>query len=864
MDLLEREQQLAALAAYAEEVRAGAGRLVLVSGEAGVGKSSLLEEAEPGLTHLRWAWGVCDGGFTPRPMGPLTDISEQLGARLREVVTRNAGRAELFASLLHELSEAPTALVFEDVHWADEATLDLIRYLARRLQRHPALVLVSYRDEELAPDHPLRLVLDALAPQRVTRRIALPRLTSAAVARLAEGSHVDAGELHALTGGNPYFVTEVLSSAPGTMPTSARDAVLARVAKLGHRPRAVLQAAATIGTKVDPDVLREVAGCAADDLDDLVSSGLLVSDQRLLRFRHELARLAVSEATPAHRRTDLHRRILAELSARGADDAVLAHHAEGAGDAAAVLVHAPAAAVRSAALSAHREAAAQYARAVRWATRDDRERAELLDALSTELGLLDRWQEAEEVGRDALDLWRALGDRLREGSCLHLLSRTVWRLGDGSQSEALLGEAVTILEPLGLTPELARVRVQQAGHAMICGRFSEAIEWADVAIEHGRELDLADVVADALNNRGTTCYASGGDGGEALTEAIEVAIRAGLGEQTGRALTNRFGVLLDTMRYAEADRAFHEAWAWCEDHDVPTYGNCLLGERAELLERLCRWDEAVVLAGELLARVDLSPVNRLHSWLVLAQIGLRRGDPSAQQMLGEGVRVAETTEEPQWLLPFGLTRLEGHWIEGDDDLASAVLHDLLPIIGRGAPSHQGAVAVWASRLGIHHEATNLLSPFTLELAGDTATAATRWQGLGADYPAALALVTGSDADGWRHGLDLLDRLGAEATARGVRRRLRAAGVRGLDRARRTATLAHPAGLTRREQEVLALLAGGRTNDDIAAALVISPKTVDHHVSAVLGKLGVPNRREAATAARERGLLTPDGEPAAAT
>ncbi|HEX6151295.1 helix-turn-helix transcriptional regulator [Nocardioides sp.] len=862
MELLEREQQLGALSAYAGEVGSGAGRLVLVSGEAGVGKSSLLEAAERELVDLRWAWGVCDGGFTPRPMGPLVDVSEQLGPELRSAVARDAGRQELFTTLLNELADQTTALVFEDVHWADEGTLDLIRYVARRLQRRPALVLVSYRDEELAPAHPLRLVLDALAPERVARRIALPPLTTAAVARLAADSELDPDELYRLTAGNPYFVTELLSADPGTMPTSARDAVLARVARLGHRPRAVLQTAAAIGARVDPDVLCAVSDCRPDDLDDLVSSGLLVSDQRLLKFRHEIARRAVNEATPAHRRTDLHRRILAELRRQGADDAVLAHHAEAAGDGAAVLVHAPAAGARSAALSAHREAASQYQRAVRWATRDDRERAGLLDALSTELGLLDRWEEAEEVGRDALTLWRTLGDGLREGDCLTRLSRVVWRLGRGKESDQMIAEATAILSPLGATPELARALTQQAGASMTSGRFAEAIKQGNRGLELGRSLGMTDVVADALNNIGISEQALGGDWLASMEESVAVATAGGLGEQAGRAFVNLFCGYKQALRYDDAERAFDAAWAWCEDHDVPTYGNCLLGERNEILERLGRWDEAWDLAHELFGK-HMSPINRLHPMLVTAQIALRRGADDARERVEQVTALARALGEPQWIVPTEIARAEYHWTAGEDDLAAQAIESVVDILPLTVPWVRAEASVWERRLGLSVTTVDPPEPFSLELAGDARAAAEMWQRLGADFPAALAVVGSADEVDWRQGLDLLDRLGADATASGVRRRLRSAGARGLPRRRRSETRAHPAGLTQREQEVLALLTEGRSNDEIADALVISPKTVDHHVSAVLGKLGVPNRRAAAALALEQGLagLPGEAEPA---
>jgi DNA-binding CsgD family transcriptional regulator/tetratricopeptide (TPR) repeat protein len=793
-------------------------------------------------------------------MGPLVDVSEQLGPGLRDAVARDAGRQELFTTLLRELSDQTTVVVFEDVHWADEGTLDLLRYVARRLQRNPALVLVSYRDEELAPDHPLRLVLEALAPERVARRIALPRLTTAAVARLAEGSELDPDELYRLTAGNPYFVTELLSTSPGEMPTSARDAVLARAARLGHRPRAVLQTAAAIGARVDPDVLRAVSDCQPADLDDLVSSGLLVSDQQLLKFRHEIARRAVSEATPAHRRTAMHRRILAELRRHGTDDAVLAHHAEAAGDGAAVLVHAPAAAARSAALSAHREAASQYQRAVRWATRDDRERAGLLDALSTELGLLDRWEEAEEVGRDALTLWRALGDRLREGDCLTRLSRVVWRLGRGSESDQLIADATAILSPLGPTPELARALTQQAGASMTSGRFEEAIEQGGRGLELGRSMGMTDVVADALNNIGISEQALGGDWLASLEESVAVATAGGLGEQAGRAFVNLFCGYKQSLRYAEAERAFAAAWAWCEDHDVPTYGNCLLGERDEILERLGRWDDALDLAKELESK-HMSPINRLHPMLVTGLIAVRRGTDDARDRVEQVTALARALGEPQWIVPTEMARTELHWTAGEDDLAAQAIESVADTLSLTVPWVRAEASVWERRLGLAITTADPPEPFSLELAGDARGAAEMWQQLGADFPAALALVGSADEDDWRQGLDLLDRLGADATASGVRRRLRSAGARGLPRRRRSETRAHPAGLTQREQEVLTLLTEGRSNDAIADALVISPKTVDHHVSAVLGKLGVPNRRAAAALALERGLVGLPGETA---
>ena len=860
MQLLEREPSLASLAGYAREARHGDGRLVLVAGEAGVGKSALIEQLQGDLADARWSWGTCDGLFTPRPLGPLFDLAAQLGGELEELCRAGAGREDLFRALLRQVSEPGTVnvVVIEDVHWADEATVDLLRFLGRRLRDAPVLLITTYRDEDLTASDPLRAALGEIARQRTTRRVELAPLSADAVRILAGSSGLDAAELYRLTGGNPFYVTEVIQAGISEIPAAARDAVLARAMRLSGESRQVLGVAALIGTRSDLPLIESVTACPPQAVDEILASGLLAGDGGWLRFRHEIARLAVEQAVPAHRRSAIHARILVALESAGCEDhARLAFHAEGAGDGPAVLRYASSAARQAAELASHREAAAQFERALRFAGEADPATvAGLYDGLAYELGLLDRWDDAVDAGERALARWRQVGDRLRESATLRHLSHTMWRLCHGAEAKAAIEAAVAILEPLGPSAELARAYANLAGDRMEDGQSDAAIELSRRAQALAGSLGLSDVLSDALNTEACAISIKGGEWTSLMQRALEIAVSGRMQAQAGRAYANMHAAYCVQRRFDEAQRCFVEAIAYCDEHDIGTYGTCLRGEWTGALEKMGQWEESASLSVELLTGRHASPVNRINPLMSLGKIRARRGEAGAWEHLDEAVAAADGTGEAQWIISGRLARAEAHWLEGKPDSAARDAELADDVCAQGDAWDRGAAAAWLQRTGSDRPPReDLAGPYRLQAEGNGEEAAELWLGLGCPYEAALALHDTDQETALRRALKIFTDLGAPAAAQLARHKMRRLGIRSIPAGPRTATRAHPLGLTRREREVLDLICAGHTNAEIAAKLFISPKTVDHHVSSVLAKLDAPTREVAATHAARLGLVS---------
>ena len=869
MTLLERDQPLAALS-HALAASCVQGQVAAVSGEAGVGKTALLgalAAREPASTAF--IWGACEALSTARPLGPLLDMAPDLGTDFEALLAATAPRHQVFAAFATCVARRapPTVVVFEDVHWADEATVDLLRYVGRRLHRIRALIVITWRADEVGADHPLHLVLGEL-PSMSTHHIGLEPLSLAAVSRMA-GDTRDPQAIYALTSGNPFFVTEIVRAAGEGVPASVRAAMLARRISLSAEARQVVDFVSVVPGRAEIDMVRASVTPDTEILMQAVDVGLLTFDGRALGFRHELARLAVLESLPLLRVQELHHlvhRSLAAFSDRAGVLARLVHHAVGAGDGDAVQHFAPAAARQAASLGAHREAAAHYRTAIAWSGSSST-RAELVELLAYEYYLTGDIEAARKARTEALEWWRELAVPKAVGRNVRWLSRLAWFLGDYAEARRRAMEAIEVLSPLGEDEELAMALSNRAQLHMLAHESESCIVLGERAIDMARRIGSIEVLSHALNNVGSVrAYADDLSGRRLQEESLALALDHDLHEHAARAFTNLSSCSIHGRDYAYARRWLDRGINYSLERDLDSWRLYMLAWRARLLSETGRWAEAEADCATVIGSPRTAPVARIPALVALGLLRARQGSPDAAGLLDQALTLALPTAESQRLVPVHGARAEHALLEGRLDAARAEAEAGLALVGpanhfwdrdylryqiwradggkdggKDAPHREGNAGITPS------------SPHGTSLLGDWRGAAEAWQRLDCPYERAEALADG-DIPAMEEALETFLALGAAPAADRVRQGLRREGVMRLRRGPRSSTRAHPAGLTRRESEILELLARHLSNPAIGDRLFVSPKTVEHHVSAILAKLDVTTRDQAVAEARRRGWI----------
>jgi DNA-binding CsgD family transcriptional regulator len=856
IELLEREEQLKRLEKAFVLVRGGSGRVVAIAGEAGVGKTTLVERfiADVGA-QARVHRGACENLSTPEALLPLRDIVRASG----EAFDPTGDHIRSFESLLGILSlpALPSVVVIEDLHWADTVTLDLIRFLTRRIRGVRALILLTYRDEELDARSPMRSLLGEAPPGSV-ERMTIESLSKGAVIKLAERVGKSGEALFALTAGNPFLVTETLA-VDGDVPTDAvRDATLARAARLPPEARVVLEVVSIFPRRTDTAIVADLSkGAFNAGLDACVERGMLVLDGAMLSFRHELARRAMESSIAPSRHRELHQAVVNELVRRPtARASEIAHHAERAADVPALLKFARHAGDEAARAGAAREAASHYSAILAHRpSLDETVAVELLECFAEQSYLMGAADRAMSAMLEASSRRRLLGNVLELGRDLTRLSRYSWICGRRQDAESFIAEAIVVLERIPPGLELAWAYSHQSQLEMLASKMDAAVLWGNRALTLAEQLGAEEIIIHALANIGTAKadHVRAGGGGE-VERSFQLASAGNYHDHVERASCNLTCQYYNRRDYPSSLVYLERGVAYAAARELTHWEGYLRGWRAMILVDQGDWTAAEGEIETILSRVYASDVYRFPALVALARLRLRWGEPDAATPLEEVRRLATSQAELQRSLYLGVLLAERAWlsdVEGAEiSEATTSLREIYALaVNRGALWAADDAALWLHTVcDVELDAAALASPFREHCEGRWQAAAAGWAVLGRPYEEAMALSEGDD-EAQRRALEIFDRLSAGPAAARLRRRMRAKGLRAIPRGPIADTRANPSGLTRRQTQVLSLVDEGLSNMEIATRLCISPKTAEHHVSAIIARLGVASRRDAAVAAR---------------
>lgn len=883
--LLERADAIQGFTNIADDV-SQAGKILLISGEAGIGKTSLLEHMRLTMEgRIDMLWSGCDPLFTPRPYAPLHDFAKFLSSELSALLETsdspikisNKIAATLYANL--ENLQQPIVIVIEDVHWADHATLDLLKFLVRRISFVKCMLCLTYRDDEVTVEHPLSSVLN-LAPSAHTTRIQLQPLSVKAVENLTKSTYHNAEDLHKITAGNPFFITEILASKANqeqAIPSSIHDAIGTRLYHLAEGERTLLQTLSLIPYSIPVVLIEHLFGEQGETYAmACVARKLLQCDAKgEFRFRHELARLATLASLLVIKQKRLHCNILASLEELGLTHnlAWLAHHAQGGLDATSVLKYAPLAANEAANLGAHKEAASYYEAALKFVEYADAELAATLhENWAYEVGLTTHMKPSViDARRTAITLWRALGRKDKIGQNLRWLSRLYWYQGKAERAEHYANDAINIFEQMPASHELAMAYSMRAQLDMLNDRYEEAISWGNKALALEQQFNNPSVKVHALTNLGSALLMKGDNAGEAmLNESLTLSQTHGMHEEAARVYTNYSDYCVRYKHLSLAEELTTKGIQFDSSHDLDSWTYYLVGIQAQLRLEQGRLVEAETIATGVQNLENQTLLMKLPALIVLARARSRMAMADSEKVLQQALNDALVTGENQYIIPARFSIIERAWLTGNQQQGiehvkalSELNSDILNIW------QLGELSAWVSRMHLSTAVQKQLPitdkqiplPYEYELCGDMQAAYDSWQTLGMPFDAAICLLQ-TKGKHRQSAFAMASLALSNMQANGVLVKLKQLAteegfVDQLPKARRgpyAKTRQHPAGLTSKEQQVIKLLAVGASNQDIAEALSRSQRTIENHVSSILSKLNVENRIEAMVRAQNEPWL----------
>jgi len=864
MELVERAGFLTILQSHFNDVAKGEGHAVFVSGEAGIGKTSLVRAFCKELTdECNIYQGTCDALFTPRPLAPLYDILLQMHEDVPAISGQIEDRAAFFTQFFHDLKNMRgiTMLIIEDIHWADEATLDFIKFLARRITQLRCVFILTYRDNEIHSRHPLRNVLGQLQSGSFTR-IQLPPFSRDAVDRLAQEKGYNGEDVYSISGGNPFYVNEILAGYSAGIPDNIKDSILSVYNRLDEKTKHIWQVLSVMPTAFDLRSLEKLEPNFIEAIESCLETKILIVDKGLIFFKHELYRRTVESSLSPLLRVALHKKILGLLLESFEENRKIEqiiHHAKNANEYDLVVRYAPVAARQAASVGSHIEATKLYLSAIEYYQGNDEDLLiQFYEAYAYECYLTNQIREAIIYSGKALNIWKKKNHTEKIGNCMRFLSRLWWFDGNRKQAESFAGQAIQALDSLPTSRAKAMAYSNMSQLKMLSDQVEDCMFWGEKAISMAKELNDDEILCHALNNVGDVqirIFSTRKQGIELLQESLNIALKNSYHEHAARAYTNlgHNGMLIKD--YALAKKAFDEGIQYCEERNLDSWTMYMLASLARVHFETGSWNDALKIAEDLLKGDYLPPPAKIFALVVVGSIRTRRGEADAYPLLNEAKSKAMQTMELQRIVPALSALLEYEWIKGTRCIEEEVINNTISMMNQMGNLYENSeFAFWLKKARNQElPLQEVYEGYKLDNLKNVHRAVTNWQNAGCPYEEGLALFEG-DEDDKRKAISIIHKLGALAVYEKLKFEMRSSGIKSIPRGLRKSTQENPALLTDRELEVLQLLNEGMQNKEIAARLFISAKTVDHHISAILFKLDVNSRTKAVQEAIRLAIL----------
>ncbi len=865
MELIERDDFLSLLHSGFKKIASEEeGHCFFIIGEPGIGKTSLVKAflnqvEDESIQYV----GACDSLFTPRPLAPLYDLALQIKEDWAHKIESIISRAELFTMFEQELTNKVrrVVLVFEDIHWADEATLDFVKFFARRISRMKCLFILTCRDDEISQQHSLRKVLGDLASDTFTR-IQLTPLSRQAVYKLADEKGYDAENVYSISGGNPFYVNEILASYSPGVPDNIKDAILSVYDRQEEGTKNAWQIFSVIPEGLEINRFAKLKASWDEEMDHCFALKIIIIKNDKIIFKHELYRRTIESSLSPFKRIALNKKLLEfflnSFEEEGEIERIL-HYAKNANENNLVVKYAPLAARKAASVGAHIEASKLFLTAIEYSEENDIDQlVEFYEAYSYECYLTNQIKDAIIYQGKALKIWREKNAIEKIGNSLRFLSRLWWFEGNGKRAESFGEQAIEVLDKQPSSNAKAMAYSNMSQLKMTSDQSDECIFWGERAIAIARELNDEETIAYALNSMGSTLMlheSSLPKGIELLQESLAIAMKNSYHEHVAHAYSAMGSNGVTIRDYVFAKKILDEGINYCEENDIGSLKLYMLNWKARLHLETGNWNEAYQIAEMLIKNENLLSVVKIGALAVVATIKIRRGDADVLPLLLEAKAKAFETMELQRIIPVFLALLEYEWTTGKVFIESEILDRTINNFIRFENfSKKSRFYFWLRKA--RKEYLQVKGKYNGYDVRNTIIAKEEeafWEKLGCPYEQALALFEGNEDDK-RKALSILQQLGAIAVYEKLKMEMRSSGIKKIPRGLRESTKTNPARLTNRELDILQLLQKADQNKEIAETLFISPKTVDHHISSILFKLDVNSRLKAVAEAVRLGIL----------